>query len=496
MSGPTGDIRAEIDHGVTEPTRRRSTVGPRRRQLIGALGAAIALILLTVAMAALDDVVSLPSILLLFLIVVVGASAVGGFWPAIGTAVASFLLVNWFFTPPVHTLIIARGEHWIALVVFVVVGVFVAGVVEVAVRRAAEAAQSRDEAQKLARLAGMAPVASLLDGLVQEFHLEGASVIGRDANGGWNVRGSSGAPVSASDTTGSLAVDADHTLLITGGAFPSDSSRLVAAFVHEISTALTIESLRRADEQARQLQRATELLTSLLAAVSHDVRTPLASIRAAVTSLLATDVHWDAAQTADFLETIDEEAEHLDRLLGNLLDMSRLRTGALTMTRKQVTWDEVVSAAVAYHERSAQIRVAVDESLPAVLADPGLLERSVANVIANALEVAPDGTYVSIVGRVHGEQVAVDVIDHGPGIASTDRVRAVAPFQRLGDHHASGSHVGLGLAVAKGFIEAMGGSIELSDTPGGGLTVTLTLERASTAADHTTENVSTAYGAR
>jgi two-component system sensor histidine kinase KdpD len=484
MSGPTGDIRAEIDHGVTEPTRRRSTVGPRRRQLIGALGAAIALILLTVAMAALDDVVSLPSILLLFLIVVVGASAVGGFWPAIGTAVASFLLVNWFFTPPVHTLIIARGEHWIALVVFVVVGVFVAGVVEVAVRRAAEAAQSRDEAQKL------------LDGLVQEFHLEGASVIGRDANGGWNVRGSSGAPVSASDTTGSLAVDADHTLLITGGAFPSDSSRLVAAFVHEISTALTIESLRRADEQARQLQRATELLTSLLAAVSHDVRTPLASIRAAVTSLLATDVHWDAAQTADFLETIDEEAEHLDRLLGNLLDMSRLRTGALTMTRKQVTWDEVVSAAVAYHERSAQIRVAVDESLPAVLADPGLLERSVANVIANALEVAPDGTYVSIVGRVHGEQVAVDVIDHGPGIASTDRVRAVAPFQRLGDHHASGSHVGLGLAVAKGFIEAMGGSIELSDTPGGGLTVTLTLERASTAADHTTENVSTAYGAR
>lgn len=464
--------------------------------MIGALGAAIALILLTASMSALGSAVSLPSILLLFLIVVVGASAVGGFWPAIGTAVASFLLVNWFFTPPVHTFIIARGEHWIALVVFVVVGVFVAGVVEVAVRRAAEAAQSRDEAQKLARLAGMAPVESLLAGLVQEFHLDGASVIGRDANGGWGVRGSSGTPVSASDTTGSLAVDADHTLLIAGSAFPPGSSRLVAAFVHEIATALTIESLRHADEQARQLQRATELLTSLLAAVSHDVRTPLASIRAAVTSLLATDVRWDAAQTAEFLETIDEEAEHLDRMLGNLLDMSRLRTGALTMTRKQVTWDEVVSAAIAYHERSDQIRVEVDESLPAVLADPGLLERSVANVIANALEVAPEGTHVSIVGRVHGDQVAVDVIDHGPGIASADRVRAVAPFQRLGDHHASGSHVGLGLAVAKGFVEAMGGGIELSDTPGGGLTVTLSLECASTAAGRTTENASTAYGAR
>lgn len=269
----------------------------------------------------------------------------------------------------------------------------------------------------------------------------------------------------------------------------------MAAFVHEISTALTIESLRHADEQARQLQRATELLTSLLAAVSHDVRTPLASIRAAVTSLLATDVHWDAAQTTEFLETIDEEAEHLDRMLGNLLDMSRLRTGALTMTRKQVTWDEVVSAAIAYHERSDQIRVAVDESLPAVLADPGLLERSVANVIANALAVAPEGTLVSVVGRVHGDHVEVDVIDHGPGIPSVDRVRAMVPFQRLGDHHASGSHVGLGLAVAKGFIEAMGGRIELSDTPGGGLTVTLSLERALMTGRAET-NATTAYGGR
>lgn len=216
MPGAANDTRAGID----QPTRRRLNAAPRRRQMIGALGAAIALILLTASMSALGSAVSLPSILLLFLIVVVGASAVGGFWPAIGTAVASFLLVNWFFTPPVHTFIIARGEHWIALVVFVVVGVFVAGVVEVAVRRAAEAAQSRDEAQKLARLAGMAPVESLLAGLVQEFHLDGASVIGRDANGGWGVRGSSGTPVSASDTTGSLAVDADHTLLIAGSAFP------------------------------------------------------------------------------------------------------------------------------------------------------------------------------------------------------------------------------------------------------------------------------------
>ncbi len=480
--GPDLDVTiVALPLGALDGRRPRGTRGlSLRRRGLGVLAGAVALVALTAILAALDGVVTLPSVLLLYLVVVVGVSALGGIWAAVLTAVASVLIVNWFFTPPVHTFVIRKGEHWIALVVFVGVGVIVSLLVELAVRRASEAAVARDEARKLARLAGMAPVEDLLDGFVREFQVEGAAILARDTAGNWDRTAARGAPVTASTATTTLPVNDGHLLVAVGPEISRESSRLVTAFLREIATALTINDLRRADEQARELQRATELLTALLSAISHDVRTPLASIKAAVTSLIATDVRWSPSQTAEFLQTIDEDAEQLDAMLGNLLDMSRIRTGALTLTKRRVTLDEVVSAVVAGLDgHPADILIDVDESLPPVIVDSGLLERSLSNLVANAIVASPPGASVRIRGSVEAEAVIVEVIDHGRGIAPADRERAFMPFQQLGDGHSGTTNVGLGLAVAKGFIEAMGGRIDLRDTPGGGLTVVVTLREPS-----------------
>jgi two-component system sensor histidine kinase KdpD len=179
--------------------------------------------------------------------------------------------------------------------------------------------------------------------------------------------------------------------------------------------------------------------------------------------------------TKEFLQTIDEEADRLDALVGNLLDMSRLQSGALQLVMRDVGLEEVVPAALAgLGYRGSSVDVRVDEQLPRVNADAALLERAVANIIDNALAWSPPGSRVVVEAGAIRDRVDLRIIDRGPGIPPDDRDRIFLPFQRLGDR-SNGSGVGLGLAVAKGFVEAMGGSIVVDDTPGGGLTMTIEL---------------------
>src|SRR5262249_40952864 len=210
-------------------------------------------------------------------------------------------------------------------------------------------------------------------------------------------------------------------------------------------------------------------------AVSHDLRTPLASIKASATSLLQSDVAWDAEQRREFLETIDVEADRLNRLVSNLLDMSRLNAGAVTVAARPLYLEDVVAAALASLDHDPEhVLVSVPETLAPVSVDPALLERALANVVANALAWSPPGAPVRIEGAEVAGRVHLRVIDRGPGVAPADRERVFRPFQRLGDNSTQAG-VGLGLAVARGFIEATGGGIELDDTPGGGLTVLIDL---------------------
>ncbi len=214
--------------------------------------------------------------------------------------------------------------------------------------------------------------------------------------------------------------------------------------------------------------------TALLAAVSHDLRTPLASIKASVSSLRQTDVEWSEADEADLLATIEENADRLDALIGNLLDMSRLHTGSLQPFLRPTAIDEVAPVALLGLDDSLRVEMAVPDGFPLVLADPGLLERVLANLFSNALRHSPaGGRPPELHAQLAGDQVVLEVVDHGPGVPDEAKEAIFEPFTRVGDRYPGG--VGLGLAVARGFAEAMGGRIVATDTPGGGLTVSITL---------------------
>lgn len=244
---------------------------------------------------------------------------------------------------------------------------------------------------------------------------------------------------------------------------------LVAATV---SAAVEVTARLRAEaEQARRLAEIDELRSALLAAVGHDLRTPLAGIKAAVSSLRQHDVRFTEAETEEFLASIEESADRLNHLLANLLDMSRLQAGVFTVDSQPVNLDEAVARTL-IDEGSPPTQVRVAEDLPMVRADPVLLERVLANLLANAHRYG-GGTPVLVSAHRRDRTVQLSVADHGDGVDPALRPRMFAPFQRLDDRHQGG--VGLGLAIARGFTDAMGGVLAPSTTPGGGVTMTVTL---------------------
>ncbi len=460
------------DHQLAFPQTRRPAALPRRRLLIGLGLAALGPPALTAVLTELRGEVALPSVLLLFLLLVVGVSAAGGVWPALAAAISGFLLVNWYFTPPLYTFTISEGENILALVVFLAVAGTVSWFVALAARRAADAARMRAEAEALARLAGSAPVSVVLDGLIGVLALEGAAVLHR-LDTGWRIEATSGdrAPESPEAASTTIELDRDHVLALAGGPIRSQDQRVLDAFAKEIAASVELGELEAEVQAAGVLSAASELRTAILSAVSHDLRTPLAAIKASVTSLLQEDVDWTPEARREFLETIAEETDRLNALVGNLLDMSRLQANAVEMMPSQIGLEEVLPAALRSLSIADDIvQLDVPESLPRVLADPGLLERAFANLIDNAVRFSPPGRPARVsAGAVDGF-VDVRVVDRGPGVPAADRARLFVPFQRLGDS-GQGEGVGLGMAVAKGFVEAMGGEIEIEDTPGGGLTV-------------------------
>ena len=375
----------------------------------------------------------------------------------------------------------------VALVVFVVVAGIVSTLVNLARRRSAEALRARSESAALARsaaaLVGDAdPLPRLVDHVRETFGVDTVAVLAPGLDE-WVVEAAAGPSVPTTpdraDETIPLAGGAQ--LALVGGPLPAEDLQALHAFAAQLSSALERRHLRQEADQADRLSEANDLRTALLRAVSHDLRTPLASIKMSVTSLLQRDVDWTLEATTDFLETIDEETDRLNNLVGNLLDMSRLESGALEVHPRPVGLEEVVAASlVSVGDPAADVVVDVPETLPEVRADATLLERAVANLVTNALTHAPPGTAVRVEAREVGNCVDLIVADRGPGVPLEDRDRVFEPFQRLGDSGADG--VGLGLAVARGFVEAVGGRLVLEDTAGGGLTVVLTLPQAAPAA--------------
>jgi two-component system sensor histidine kinase KdpD len=477
---------AAEERAIGHRPRRAVKVSPRRRALAWGL-ALLAPPIITLVLAQLRTSLTLPSDLLVFLLGVVVVAALGGFVPALVCAVSSFLFANWYFTPPYYEFTIAEGENLLALVIFLLVGGVVSLLVATASRRTFEAAQARAEAETLAALSGtLAAAADPLPQLVAQvqaaFEADSVAVLARTAESSWTVvAGAGSAPALTDPDLADLAVPLyhDHVLVLAGEALGPEDLEILRAFAGQVTIAVQQRALRADAARVEGLQEANELRTALLAAVSHDLRTPLSSIKASVSSLLQRDVDFTPGATQELLETIDEGADRLNHLIGNLLDMSRLQTGALQLVMRSVALEEVVPAALAGLSDADRVDADVPETLPRVEADAALLERALANVIENALAWSPPPSRVRVEACVVDTRVQLRVVDRGPGIPRGHREQVFQPFQRLGDNSNDGG-VGLGLAVARGFVDAMGGELSVEDTPGGGTTMIVELELAGT----------------
>ncbi|HTL85911.1 MAG TPA: ATP-binding protein [Acidimicrobiia bacterium] len=457
----------------------RSAVSTRRR-LAGWSVAVIGLPLLTILLTHMRASVGLPSVLLLYLSLVVAVAAIGGTGPAIAAAVAAFLLANWYFTPPFHHWTVSKGENVVALSVFLGVAIVVSWFVDAAARRASEATRARTNAANMARMAATMgeadPLPALLAHLRSAFGLVAVALL-VETDRSWRVVAADGDPIPSTPDRADIVEDvAPGTVLaLAGGPVAAEEQAVLKAFAAQLGVVLEHTRLRAEAGRAEALAEANQLRSALLQAVSHDLRTPLASIKASASSLRQHDVEWSEQDVDDFLDTINDETDRLTKLVENLLSMSRINAGVLTPSLRIVALEEVVPAAISsLGSRASLVDVRLSETLPAVLADPALLERVLANIIENAVRASPPGQAVVVEGATRGDAVDVLVVDRGPGIPRELRAQAFEPFQRLGDQQ-QGTGVGLGLAVARGFTSAMGGTLEIDDTPGGGTTMRVTL---------------------
>ena len=491
-----------------------SPLSVRRRVAAFVIGV-VGFPLLTLILTADRSGAGLATALSSYLVLVVVVAAIGGVWPAALAAMAGFLLSNYYFAPPIHTFTITDTRDILALVMFLVTAGVVSVLVDLSARRTATASQARADAQTLARVAGRMvapegnPLPALLDELLLAFRLDSASVLRAEPDrhgvartpggstappGGWSTVVTVGEqpPLDPDEATVVLPLTGVEVLAVRGPGLTAEDREILAAFAAQLATALEYDRLHAEAAEADSLARANQLRSALLAAVSHDLRTPLASIKAASTSLLSDQLEFGPEETKILLQTVDDEADRLNSLVENLLDMSRLQTGSMDVLRQSTDVTELVDAAVdSLGPRGDPIVVDIEQPVPRIRTDPVLLERALANLVDNALVHAGGSGLRIEAGPVAG-RVDIRVIDRGPGVRPEDRDLIFKPFQRLGD---SGNHsgVGLGLAVARGFVQAVGGDLDVEDTPGGGCTMVVRIPEVEPAGSDP-EEVSTDGG--
>ena len=473
--------------------RYRGGITPRR-QIAGYVLAIALAPLATLALASDRSGINLTSDTLAFLVLVIAVALTGGFLPAVIAAVIASLLLNYYFTPPIHYWTIAQANNALALGVFVAVGLVTSWIVDTTARKSNQAARANAESELLRTTAGsilrgQGTLDALLERTREAFGMRSASLLerldpaggaGRGPAGEWAVVACSGdRPVTRPDDADvDVPVTDTLSLALAGRPLPADDRRVLGAFAAYAAVALEQQRLAAEAEAAKPIAAADRMRTALLAAVSHDLRSPIASAKAAVTSLRSEDIDWDDADTAELLATADESLDRLTRLVGNLLDMSRLQAGALSLFPKPSGLDEIVARSLDdLGPAGREVMVDIPDTLPAVRADPAILERIVVNLTENALRYSPAGKPPLLSASALGDTVELRVVDRGPGIPEADRDRMFVPFQRLGDTDNT-TGVGLGLALARGLTEAMDGTLTAEDTPGGGLTMTISLPAA------------------
>jgi two-component system sensor histidine kinase KdpD len=479
----SGDIDVHIVTHDYARRRRFSLQQPsdalsKSRRIAGFAFAIAAPALTSLLLKLTDDFHGLPFESMVLMAVVVATALIGGLLPAILSALVSGLLLNLLFTPPLYELTIADPENALAIVLFVVVGIAVAMVVDHAARRATEARKARTEADALTVLAlslfnSSDDLHGLLGSACELFGATGAAVLRRSDRGNdcEVVAAVGDAPTALDAGDISTVIDDDTTLSFRGGKYTAAERSLLNAYAAYAKVMAERAQARLDDVERHRLAEADRTRTALLAAVSHDLRSPLAAVKASVASLRDPSFSFSAEDEAALLENIEQSADRLTALVTNLLDMSRIQTGAVNVRPTAVSLARAVRDAIAPLDGADRIKIEVDPSLEAI-ADPGLLDRVLANICENSIKYTPPEAGIRIDGTASGGRATLRISDTGPGVPSHDQAMLFAPFQRLGDVPQKDG-VGLGLAVARGLTEAMGGTIATEDTAGGGLTFVL-----------------------
>ncbi|MEO7752198.1 MAG: sensor histidine kinase KdpD [Terracoccus sp.] len=484
----SGDIDVHlVSHEGSKVSQRGSRGAglPARRVVAGLVFAAISLVVLTAVLVATREGHTLSLDLLLYLALTVACALLGGIWPAIGCAVVGSLVVNWFFTEPQGTLTISDPPNALALAVFILVAIAVSSVVNVAARRTEQAVSAEREASALAAmsrdlLAEPQPLPALLDKACRALGMRSAVLAELHDSAPATVVASTdaelaeGADVPAGRTWAvDVTVDDGVHLLLDGPPVAAEDQRVINAYAAHAAILHGREQLVRAARRAAGLARDNAARTTLLAAVSHDLRTPLASIKAGVSTLRQAALVLPPEDEAELLESIEDSADRLDDLIGNLLDLSRLETGTVRPHSHSIDLLDAVVGTVRTLSAPSRVTVDLEPDLPLVRADLGLLDRVIANVVENALRHSGSADVRLTAGRV-ADAVQVRVVDRGPGVDDADKDRIFAAFQRVGDTP-NGDGLGLGLAVARGLMTVMDGRLLPEDTPGGGLTMVVEL---------------------
>ncbi|GAA4087858.1 sensor histidine kinase KdpD [Streptomyces shaanxiensis] len=465
-------LSGDIDvHRVTHERAGRGTLLPSRRRTLsasrliaGPVAGLVLPVLLTLVLAHLRGTLNLTSEALLFLLAVVGVACIGGVASAVIASVTASLLLNYWFIPPIGAFTLDNADALLALAVFALVAATVAAVVDRSLRLSRRAARATAEAETMSSLAGSIvrggqTIPALLERTRETFGMESAELVDEPP-----------------DTAGVTAVPAGSgaCLVLRGRDLSSSERRVLAAFAAHVGSAVERARLAEAVAEVEPVKAADRMRTALLRAVGHDLRTPLAAGWAAVTSLRSRDVDFSAEDRDELLATADESMARLNRLVDNLLDLSRLEAGVLKLKLRPTSLEEVLPAALV---DTPDVEVGDVEDLPSVLVDPPLLERVIANLVANAARHSPPGTRVLVTASALAGRAELRVVDRGPGLPEAGRERLFEPFQRLGDTDNT-TGLGLGLALARGLTEAMSGTVFPEETPGGGLTMVVSLPMA------------------
>lgn len=475
----SGDIDVHmVNHAAAASGHRlpRSRGALTRRRMLGGFVAALlggpVLTWFLRSMPRSDDAITADVLAYQLLVVVV--ALIGGLFPAVFAALLSGVTLDFFFIDPLYTITISEPAHLVMLILYILIAILVSVVVDQAARRHRAANRSAAESALLANVSGSVlrgadALQALLNQTREAFSLLGVRLV--EHHGEVLSAGVPGP--GAPDTV--LSVGQHGTLELHGRDLPASDRRALAAIVSQLEAVLDFRAVSATASELGPLAEADRVRSALLQAVGHDLRRPLAAATTAVTALRSTEVAYGLEDRAELLETADESLHALSVLVTDLLDVSRLQAGMLGVNKTLISVEDVLLPALEEAGLGpADIEVEVPPDLEQVSADSVLMQRIVVNLLLNALRHGTGARRPILSASQFAGRTEVRVIDFGPGIPAAEKDAVFVPFQRHGDTD-NLTGLGLGLALSRGFAEGMGGSLAAEDTPGGGLTMVLSL---------------------